>query len=150
MKNKPFHVRIAFLLFLSFYAGQCISQAPARLVYGKIYYQSRGNQTPASYKRIVLMPNNRQNLALAQNLYNLFEDSTVKKIPGARSVITSKDGLYQFSNVTRAKYIIRVTGMGGMVIKFEISADNYTRKKIPDMPADYYRKISDKEYVQKN
>jgi hypothetical protein len=41
-----------------------------------------------------------------------------------------------------------VTGMGGMVIKFSISSDNYIAKKIPDMPADYYKKISDREYIQ--
>lgn len=148
MKKIPFCLKIVFIVILSFPAGSSISQSFIRIIYGKIYYQSRGNQYPSSYKRIVIMPNNRQNLTLAQDIYNLFEDSTIKKIQGARSVLTSKDGNYEFRNVLRGSYIIRVTGMGGMVIKFGVTSNNYTRKKIPDMPADYYYKRM--EYMQKN
>jgi hypothetical protein len=69
---------------------------------------------------------------------NSFYDSIIKKIKGARSVITSKEGEYEFNNVTRDKYIIRVTGVRGMVIRFEITNNYYTRRRIPDMPAEYY------------
>jgi hypothetical protein len=151
MKKILSFFKIDFILLLSFYAGNSISQSSVRIIYGKIYYQSRGSQYPASYKRIVIMPNNNRNLALAQDLYNLFEDTTIKKIRGAKSVLTSKDGSYEFQNVIAGKYIIRVTGMGGMVIKFDVASNNYARKKIPDMPADYYyKKLEEKKYIQAN
>ena len=140
MKKIPYCLKIFLIVILSFHAGRGISQSVTRMIYGKIYYQSRGNQYPASYKRIVIMQNTKQNLTLAQDIYNSFGDSIIKKIPGAKTVLTSKDGSYVFKNVTRGKYIIRVTGMGGMVIQFTVDSDNYTQKKIPDMPADYYYK----------
>ncbi|HEX7903461.1 MAG TPA: hypothetical protein VF487_06255 [Chitinophagaceae bacterium] len=128
-----------------------VNENAVRLVYGKIYNQSRGNQYPASTKRVVLMPNTASNLSLAQDLYNLFDDNTIKNIPGARSVITSQEGIYQFEDVRTGDYIIRVTGMGGMVIKFTIPSNTYVRKQIPDMPADYYNKVMAKtRYIQKN
>ena len=121
-----------------------------RLVYGKIYNQSRGNQYPASSKRVVLMPNTESNLSLAQDLYNMFDDNTIKNIRGARSVVTSQEGIYEFGDVRTGNYIIRVTGMGGMVIKFTIPSNTYVRKQIPDMPADYYKKVTNTRYIQKN
>jgi hypothetical protein len=148
MKKISFSLKLALILTMMFYARNIMAQSLTRVIYGKIYYQAKGKQYPASYKRIVIMPNNSKNLALAQDLYNLFEDSTIKKISGARTVLTSKDGNYEFRNTTMGSYIIRVTGMGGMVIKFEVSSDSYISKKIPDMPADYYNKRLD--YMQKN
>ena len=95
------------------------------------------------------MRNTPQNLLLAENLYNLFDDSTIKKIPDIKSTLTSKDGNYEFRNILRGNYIVRVTGMGGMVIKFVITSDNYTSKKLPDMPAEYYyKRIDEKKYIQ--
>ena len=147
MKKIPPCLKIVFIVLISFHAGKGISQPVTRIVYGKFYYESRNKQYPATFKRIVLMPNNEQNLALARDIYNSFDDSTIKKIPGARTVLTSRDGSYVFRNVTKNKYIIRVTGKGGMVIQFRVDSDNYTRKRIPDMPVDYYYKRE--EYMQK-
>jgi hypothetical protein len=121
-----------------------------KLVYGKIYNQSKGSQYPASYKRIVLLPNTAANLSMAQDLYNPFDDATIKKIRGARTVLTSQEGIYEFANVNAGNYIIRVTGMGGMVIKFSIPTNSYARKRIPDMPSDYYKKVSDRRFVKIN
>ena len=128
-----------------------VNENAVRLVYGKIYNQSRGNQYPAFSKRVVLMPNTASNLSLAQDLYNIFDDNTIKSIKGARSVVTSKEGIYEFEDVRTGDYIIRVTGMGGMVIKFTIPSNTYVRKQIPDMPSDYYNKVMTKtRYIQKN
>ena len=112
----------------------------AKLVYGKIYYQSRNIKSPASFKRVVLMPRNNENLKMAQDLYNPFDDKIIKSIRGARTVTTNKNGDYQFNSVGRGDYIIRVTGMGGMVIKFSVPTNTNIQLKIPDMPADYYYK----------
>ena len=148
MKKIPYCLKIVIIMLLSFHAFRGLSQFDIKIVYGKIYNQSRGKQYPAAYKRIVIMQNTRQNLELAQDIYNSFDDSTIKTIRGAKSVLTSKDGKYVLKNIAKGKYIIRVTGMGGMVIKFELTSDNYTQKKIPDMPADYYYKRE--EYMQKS
>lgn len=144
-----FAIALGYLFNLSAQQYQAKTQVVLeKLVYGKIYNQSKGSRYPASYKRIVLLPNTAANLSMAQDLYNPFDDATIKKIRGARTVLTTQDGFYEFANVNAGNYIIRVTGMGGMVIKFSIPTNAYSRKKIPDMPSDYYKKVSDRRYVK--
>src|SRR5947209_5631415 len=97
------------------------------------------------------MLENNDNLQKAQDLKNLFDDKVIRTLANAKVYSTSSDGSYEIRNLIKGNYIIRVTGMGGMVIKFSIPSNDYPMLRIQDMPADYYYvHFSPNQYVQKN
>ena len=109
------------------------------MVYGKLFYQAKGNY-PASNVRLVLMPNTKYNLSLAQDSNQPFDEKSVASIPGARmGQPTGSDGSYQFSNVLPGNYILRVVGTGGnfLLLTNPSTVDPY---KVADMPADDSRR----------
>lgn len=146
--------RLIFVLLLSnLFALDSVCQVypnSGSTILGKLYYQSKSAKVPASYLRLIIMPNTANNLALASNLYDVFDENTIKKVSGARTTTTLNDGTYEIKNLPPGSYILRATGMGGMVIKFSVTPNTKTAR-IPDMPADYYnRKLPSEVYIKKN
>src|SRR5215218_3156758 len=103
-----------FLLFMSLFARSADAQVARRVaqsgtVTGKLFYQAKGNY-PASNATLVLMPNTKMNLSLAQDSNQPFDDKTINSLYGARRGGTSSDGSYQFSSIAPGNYILRVAG----------------------------------------
>jgi hypothetical protein len=136
-----------FLLFVGMALAVPAQRSPT-VVTGKLYFQSKGNY-PAANMRLVLMPNTKPNLTMAQNANYPFDPSLVQSITGAREVVTSSDGTYRFSRVGPGNYILRAEGIGGNYLLFT-APENTPTYRLPDMPADYGKKrLANSVYMKK-